>query len=63
MHVTRSPRPSSAVFHTGSDQILAVERQGNEAKVLLLSTATKSFIGGLGDSVGTFISTEHVKLE
>ena len=23
-HVTRSPRPSPAVFHTGSDQILAV---------------------------------------
>ena len=35
-HVTRFPRPSPAVFHTRSDQMLAVgtawERPGNEAK-------------------------------
>ena len=35
-HVTRSPGPSPTVFHTGSDEILAVERPGNEATFMVV---------------------------
>ena len=38
--VTRSPRPSPAVFHTGSDQMLAWEWPGNEAIIATMQMVT-----------------------
>ena len=39
LHVTRSPRLSPAVFHTGSNQTLMWERSGNEATGSILSNS------------------------
>ena len=48
-HVTRSPRPSPTVFHTGSDQVLVVGtawEQGYTCSVFVVMSIRYCFVSG-----------------